>query len=895
MNTITRILRRAAFWLHAGRHQDDLAAELEHHRARAQAALEADGLPPAEAAARSRRAMGNVTLAREEARDVWAAVRLERVWRDATYGARALRREPAFALTALVTLTLGIAVSTTVFTVTDCELWRPLPFPAAGKLVAVHAKGPGTVQNTERISAPDFLDWHASARLAEYAATATFAGRILRRDLAERVSVQPVTANYFNVLGGGPRIGRAFQPGQDDRAQVAVLSDRGWRRLFNADPGAVGKTVSLDGEAYAIVGAFADQVLGLGPEPDFYIVLDPAAASLRDRTSRTLSTVIARVRDEAGVLQAQAELQSITAGIAKAFPQDHEGHRVELEDLRQYYSINNSRTLFFFLGAAAIVLLLACANVANLLLARALRRQREFAIRGALGGGRGALIRQLVVEGGLLAVPSAIAGTLLSFWAVQILVAQVPDDFLAHGRQYVFDARIASFVTLICGLTTMMLSMAPLVFARRVNVNLMLGQGGRTAGRTPSQVRARNGLLVAQLTLTLVLMVAAGLFLSSFAWLLRAPLGFDPQDRLTLRLTMSGGAYEGDAAKRAFADRLLEAARALPGVRQASIDSTSPLLSGPLLRVVAADRPRPQPGDELRTILRGVSADYFSVLGVRQIEGRPFSATDTEGAPRVAIVNEYLAAQLFPGEHAVGKRLQFIPSWRQSWTDRPGVVEIVGVVANTRDISVEEVQFPDVFVPYAQAPSPTVEVIVHASIPPDGLAGPLRNAAAALDRSLPVARMETMQARVRDSLKGARVNLSLIGSFAVVAMLLACVGIYGAMACAVQERTREFGVRLALGQPPAALLRGTIWQSARFGLTASVLGVGVSLVIARLIGNALYLVRGEHNGMLHGVTTTDPVALASAAGALILIATLSGVIPARQATSVDPLVVLRSE
>ena len=507
------LFRRAAFWIRSRRRADDLAAEMEHHRAQAQAALEARGLTPADAAAASRRAMGNVTLAREDARNVWAALSLERAWRDAVYGARALRREPVFALTALMTLSLGIALTTTVFTVADTELWKPLPFPAPENLVAVRARGPGTVQNTERVSAPDFLDWQRSARLAEYAATGPRRGRTLQRELAERVSVQPVTANYFNVLGGGPRIGRAFRPGQDDRAQVAVLSDRGWRRLFNADTGAIGTTVALDGVAYAIVGAFADQHLEFGPDPDFYIVLDPSAASLRDRTSRMLSTILGRVHDDGGVQQAQAELQGIAARITQAFPQDHEGHRVELEDLRLYYSYNNSRPLLFFLGAAAIVLLLACVNAANLLLSRALRRQREFAIRGALGGGRGALIRQLVVEGALIAVPSALAGTLLAFWALQLFVAQFPDDFLGRGGHFVFDARIASFVILICGVTTMLLSMAPLLFARRVDLNLMLGRGGRTAGRTPSQVRARSGLLVAQLTMTLVLMVAAGLFL----------------------------------------------------------------------------------------------------------------------------------------------------------------------------------------------------------------------------------------------------------------------------------------------------------------------------------------------------------------------------------------------
>jgi putative ABC transport system permease protein len=492
-------------------------------------------------------------------------------------------------------------------------------------------------------------------------------------------------------------------------------------------------------------------------------------------------------------------------------------------------------------------------------------------------------------------VPSAIAGTLLSSWAVRLFASQVPDDFLGRGGHFVFDARIAFFVVVVCGLTTMLLSLAPLFFARRVDLNLMLGQGGRTAGRTPSQVRARNGMLVAQLTLTLMLMVAAGLFVSSFAWLMHVPLGFEPDGRLALVVRLSGANYAGDAPKRAFAARLLDAARATPGVTDASIDSSSPLLSGPLLSVVAANRPRPEPGSETRTILRAVAPDYFRALGLRQLEGRPFSTGDVDGAPRVAIINEYLAAQLFPGERAVGQRLELLPTARQSWTDRPGVVDIVGVVANARDVSVEEVQFSDVYLPYAQAPSPTVELIVRSAIAPDGLVTPLRNAAAALDPSLPVARIETLDARVNDSLKGARFNLILIASFAIVAIVLACVGIYGTMACAVQERAREFGIRLALGQPPAGILRATVWQSARFGIVASLLGLGASLIIARLIGNALYLVRGEHPGLIHGVTTTDPLTLASAAAALIVVATLSGVIPARQATSVDPLVVLRTE
>src|SRR4029453_7984628 len=341
-------------------------------------------------------------------------------------------------------------------------------------------------------------------------------------------------------------------------------------------------TVTLDSTAYAIVGIFANQHFEIGPNPDFYIVFDPAAASLRDRTSRTLN-VIGRLRDGAALGQAQAELQGIAERIARGFPEDHASHQLELWTLRRFYEHNNWRPLYLFLAAAVIVLLLACVNVANLLLARALRRQREFAIRGALGGGRVALVRQLVVEGALLAVPSANAGTLLSSWAVRLFASQVPDDFLGRGGHFVFDARIAFFVVVVCGLTPMLLSLAPLCVARRVDLNLMLGQGGRTAGRTPSQVRARNGMLVAQLTLTLMLMVAAGLFVSSFAWLMHVPLGFEAAGRLARGVRLSGANYAGDAPKRAFAARLLDAARATPGVKDASIDSSPPLPRGPPL------------------------------------------------------------------------------------------------------------------------------------------------------------------------------------------------------------------------------------------------------------------------------------------------------------------------
>ena len=293
--------------------------------------------------------------------------------------------------------------------------------------------------------------------------------------------------------------------------------------------------------------------------------------------------------------------------------------------------------------------------------------------------------------------------------------------------------------------------------------------------------------------------------------------------------------------------------------------------------------------------MRGASPTYFRTLGIKQVAGRRFSDADAPGAPRVAIINEYLADRLFPGESAIGQRLDLVPGARTIWTRRPGIVLVVGVVRNVKDVGINEVEFGNLYVPFAQAPAPSVELIVKSSIPAGGLAAPLRALAAGINPDLPVAKVETLADRVGAALKGDRFNLVLIGAFAVVALLLATVGIYGAMACAVQERAREFGVRLALGQPPAAILRGTVWQSARFGLTGGALGLAIALLLARVLGNALYLVRGEHNGLLYGVRTTDPTALVSAVAALVVVATLAGVIPARQATKVDPLIALRNE
>jgi putative ABC transport system permease protein len=875
---LIRFLRRLGYRLTRDRHAADLAEEMDFHRA-----LSGD------------RAMGNITLAREEAWDVWSFGWLERVWRDAVYGVRGLRREPVFASTAFLTLTLGITAMTTVFSVVDAELWRPLPFPDADRLVAARAVTVGSNVEYKPIAAADFLDWRAGSRLAEYAAEQNFSRRLLRHDgVSESVYALPVTANFFDVLARPPRMGRGFAAGDEHGARTVILSDGGWRRLFDRDPAVLERSVAMDGIDYTIVGVTADQHLEYDHvEPDLFVPIDFSGPSSQDRTARLLY-VVGRLGPDVEPGQAQAELQTIGARIAGIYPADHTGYRIELQDLRLFDTGYNWRPLFFFLGAAGVVLLLSCLNAANLLLARALRRQREFAIRGALGGGRSALVRQLVVEAALLAAPSGAAGIVLAFWALKVFGAQIPEGYLERGGHFALDPRIAVFALLISGGTTLLLSLAPLTSARRIDLNLMLGQGARTAGASVRQVRARNTLLVGQLTMTLVLMVAAGLFVASYARLTGAPLGFEPRDRAAAHVSLVGPRYAAAGTLRDVARRLLDHARALPGVSEAALGSSLPLGSGNVVQLVASKRPRAAEDGGASAIVRAIDANYFHALGIRLATGRSFGSGDIGGAPRVAVLNEYLAGVLFPGENAVGQSIDLVGA-RTPWTNHPGSLLVVGVASNIKDVGINEVEFGNLYVPFEQMPAPGIDVVVRTSVPAAAVAEALRRMAADVDPNLPLSKMTTMTQSVDQALQEDRFNALLIAGFAMVAILLAAVGIYGAMACAVQERTREFGVRLALGQQPGALVRATLWESARFGVLGGAAGLAIAVVGARILGNALYLVRGEHNGLLYGVRTTDPIALACAALALVVIATLSGIVPARQATRVDPLVALRAE
>lgn len=814
------------------------------------------------------------------------------LWRDVRHGVRGLRREPTFTLTATLTLALGVATITTVFSVVDAELWKPLPFPHPEQLISARSREAGA--RADGLSGAEFLDWRTGApALSNLAGESASTRRVLRLDTAESVIVMRVTTNFFTTLGRRAVAGRTFTAADKSGSRAAVLTDRTWRRLFNADPLIAGRAITLDTETFVVAGVVTAYD-GLGGDPDVFLPVDETDPAFLDRSQTSFHGVIGRLRPGVNTDVVRAQLQAIVRERGGPTPGSRRSHSVEVEDLGQSFARYDPRPLYFFLGASLIVLLLSAVNVATLLLVRAVRRTREFALRGALGGGRGALACQLLVEAALLALPGAAASMLIAQWAVGVFTSQLPTDFFIRGTSIPVDLRVAIFALAVTALTTVVCVLAPVLISRRVNLSSALGAGSR-AGRAAAEGRLRALLLTTQIALTVVLLAGAGIFLKSFAALTRVPLGFDPTNAVAVRATLSGPRYASDDAIRSYAGRMLEAGRAITGVTDAGIGTTSPLGSGPVVRFVAAEQVRPRAGREPDAIIRAVDPNYFRALDIRLLRGRVFSTEDVNGAPDVVIVNESVARELFGDADPIGRVIEILPGASPTWGNRPGSRIVVGVVATVKDVGLNEIEFGNLYVPFAQVPSSRIELIVRSSLPAADLLDPIRREMARIDPTIPVTSVTSFDRRVANALQGDRFNLLLISSFAGIALLLAAMGVYGTVAYNVEARTRELGVRLALGAQQSQLIGAASWQTGRLAIVGAMLGIGAALAIARGIGDALYLVPGSHNGVLYSVSTTDPVMLALAFAGTLVVAILAAAIPARRVTRIDPVQALSRE
>ena len=795
---------------------------------------------------------------------------------DVRYAARRLLKSPGFAVVAVGALTLGIGANTAIFSVVNSVLLRPLPYPEPEQLVQVWESRP--LQNMPRteVAPHEFLAWAGQSQSFRQLAANDFTEyNLTGRGEPERVTGALVTASYFPLFGVSPARGRVFLAEEDEpgKNNVVVLGHDLWRSRFGSDLSVVGQSVSLDGVPCTVVG-----VMPRGFSlPNGAGLARPIAfgAADRARAGSHFLNVYGRLKEGVTVARAEGEMAAVAGRVEQDFGDANAGHRVVLVPLHEQV-VGGARTaLLVLLGAVGLVLLIACANVANLLLARAAGRRREVAVRSALGASRWRIVRQLLAESLLLSALSGAAGLLLAVWGVDLLVSLDPTGVQRAG-EVTLDWRVLGFTLGLSLLTGLLFGLAPALQASKADFNETLKEGGRSAqglGRS----RLRGALVVSEVALTLVLLVGAGLLVKSFRQLLAVEPGFDPHGVLTMDVALPQAKYAERQQITSFYERLIEQAAAMPGVEAAGAVSVLPLAGNDNSNFVQIEgRPPQPPGQALRAGRRNVSADYFRALGIPVKRGRAFSASDSGEAPPVVVINEAMARSFFAGEEPVGKRIRT--------GDRSPWVEVVGVVGDVRHRGLDVDTRPEMFFPHLQTPSRQMTLAVRTAGDPLALAGPLRERVRELDRDQPVGNVKTMEAWVGESVASRRFSVLLLGVFACVAAGLAALGLYGVVSYTVAQRTHEIGLRVALGASPRDVLRLVIRQ----GMTLTLVGTAVGLLAALALTRVM-------SGLLYGVGATDPATFVTVPLLLVAVALLACYLPARRATNVDPMVALRHE
>ncbi|HKC63796.1 MAG TPA: ABC transporter permease [Pyrinomonadaceae bacterium] len=805
---------------------------------------------------------------------------------DLRYSLRLLLKRPGFTFIIIITLALGVGANTAIFTVVDATLLRSLPYKNPERLVHLWETKQQQDFGQREASYPDYLDWKQNEVFESVGGYSPRNFTLSDTDAPERIMGASVTSNFFDVLGVKAQLGRTFLPDEDrpGAAHIAILSYGLWQRRYGSDQNITGKQITVNGDSYTVVGVLpANFQFAKVGQADLWLPLNPNPDQLSRRYMHWLN-VIGRLKPGVTVSAAESQMQSIANRIAQDDPQAHSGTGILIVPLQDEIVGSLKPMLFLLLGAVGLVLLIACVNVANLLLAKSTARRKEIAIRIALGASRWRVVRQLLTESIMLAIVGGGLGLLLALWGVDLLVAAIPPTQLAfmpylHGLT--LNTEVLIFTCALSLLTGILFGLMPALEASRSALQEAMKDGSRQTS-VKATSRLRGALVVSEIALALVLLVGAGLLMKSLLRMLSVDPGFRTENLLTMRLTLPAANYSDDSKLTAFHQELLPKIETLPGVSGVATVSNLPLSdnSGGTGTPRIVGRPFTPNNDWGESRLRTVSVDYFNVMGIPLVQGRFFTERDKPETPQVVIVNQTFVNRLFPNEAAIGQHLTFI------FTANQPPFEIVGVVGDEKVTSLDERNTPVIYFPYLQSPESNMSLVVRTTANPESLATAVRGEVQAMDKEIPIYSVMTMERLISNTPATfmRRYPAYLIGIFACVALLLAVVGIYGVISYSVSQRTHEMAIRMALGAGRGDVLKMILKQGMLLAVAGVFLGLAGALALTRLLSSLLF-----------NVSASDPAIYVSVAALLIFIALLACYLPARRATKVDPMVALRYE
>ena len=883
---ITTLASRARTWLSPRAVDQDFASELDSHLAMLIDENIRRGMPPEEARRAARIKLGGVTQLKETNRELRSLPVIETFLQDARYAIRMLRKNPGFTAVAVLTLALGIGANTAIFSVVYAVLLKPLPYANPNQLVSAFQANIQEGVPETGASYPNFQEWRAQNHVFSDLSTINFHQLTLTGSGEPSVvNTCVVTPQHFALLDVKPLQGRIFYPddGKQGAPPVVILSENLWRGALGADPKILGSSITLDKRPFTVVGimpaAFRSPFINNAQDVWIPLVQDPLFGSWMARRGGHWLPVFGRLKPGVSLAQAQAEMDTISERLASEFPAENKGWTVRLVPMQKEIVGDVRTALLVLLGAVGLVLLIACANIANLLLTRATSRSKEIAVRTALGAGRSRIIRQLLSETAVLGLLGGVVGIALAYWGVRALSSLLPDN-LPQLNAIRVDNFVLVFALALSAIASVAFGLVPALFASKSDIQASLREGSSRSGESGNRRRARSFLAAAEIALAMVLLVAAGLLLRSFSKLTSVSPGFDAQHIVKAEVSLPQFQYSKPEQWTAFSDQLLAGIRAQPGLQDSAIAIPVPIADGFInLAFEIVGVPPASPSDSRLANYVSVSPNYFRVMGIPLLSGRLFNQQDIADAPRVTLISKALAQRYFPNQDPIGKQLNF------GFPPNADVSrEIIGIVGDVRDKSLGDAPAPMMYVPFSQAPFWGANLVVKSTLSTSAVATSIRQQVQKIDKDLPVTDVEKLPDLLDASVSQQRFRTFLLGLFAAMALILAATGIFGVISYSVSRRTNEIGIRVALGASRSTILRMILRETLILAAVGLAVGLPCALAASHLIGH-----------MLFGVSANDPVTLAAVAFTLAAVAALAGFVPARRAMQVDPMVALRHE